>query len=130
MNRAEQIFVGVLGVVFGGLATLTSAAMTIGMLWNPDAKVANLFWVGLVTLVLAPPVFVAGLRLVFKRPNEHGGLFGPFALRALAVVNGVLGGLIVLLAAQARDVGGLLGGVSFLLTTQGAFTIANRRSAT
>lgn len=130
MNRAEEFLIGFLGVAFGSLATLTGAAMTIGMLWNPGTKATNLFWVGLVALAVAPPIFVAGLRLVFNRPNKHGGLFEPFALRALAVVNGIVGGMIVVLGAQARDIAGILGGVSYLLTTQGAFTLANRRSAT
>lgn len=101
--------------------------MTLDMIVAPERRVANLFWVALVTLAISPPIVVAGYRLLLNKPNQHGGLFSPNVLRGLAVVNGVLGGAIVILALQQRDIRGILGGISFLATTQGAFVLASKR---
>lgn len=128
--RTYQLFVALLCIVFGGLVSLTSAAMTFSMLVSPEARAENLFWVGVVGLILAPPIFVVGIRLLLNKPNRYGGVFAPGFLRVMAITNGVIGGLILVLAAKEGDLVGVYGGISFLVTTQGAFVLANNRAKT
>ena len=115
---------------FGGLVTLTSGFMVVNMMLFPVTKTIALFWVALTALVLAPPILIAGFRLLLNMPNKHGGLFSPFTLRGMAVINGLLGGIILTLGVQDSDPSGMYGGLSFLLTTQGAFILANKRAKT
>ena len=128
--RLNEIFVALLCILFGGLTFLTSLAMIIGMFVMPDTYAKNLFWVSLIALALSPPVFIAGFRLLLNKPNKHGGLFSPSILRFLAIINGVLGGLIFYFALEQQNINGILGAISFLITTQGAFALANNRKTT
>lgn len=130
MDRLYEYLIALLCVFFGGLSTLTGLGMTLGMLLSPNTRAENLFWVGLAALALAPPIFVAGIRLLLNKPNKHGGLFAPYTLRGLAVVNGILGGAIIIFAINEGSINGFFGGISFLVTTQGAFVLANKRDAT
>lgn len=130
MTRVDEFVVSLLAIVFGGTGSLTGFAMTISILISPETKSEVLFWVAIVTLAVAPAVFIAGIRLLLDRPRKHGGLFNAFTLRGLAIVNGVLGGAIIILAYQASDILGIIGGISYLITTQGAFVLANVRLAT
>lgn len=126
----DRIIYGILAASVGGLVSLTSFAMTSAMLISPETRANNLFVVGLFGLAFAPPIFVAGIRLLLNKPNIHGGIFSPFSLRILAIINGVLGGIMIIFGFQEGDITTLFGGISFLLTTQGAFVMANRRSET
>lgn len=130
MTRVDEFVVGLLAIVLGGVGSLTGFAMTIGMLISPETKSEVLFWVAIVALAVAPAVFIAGIRLFLDRPCKHGGLFNAFTLRGLAIVNGVLGGAIIILAYQTSDILGIIGGASYLITTQAAFVLANERLAT
>ncbi len=127
--RIGQIVVALVCIVFGGFTLLMSAAMTLAMLISRDAGTGHLIRVVLFALAISSPIVVAGIRLLLNRPHRTGGLFSPNTLRALAVVNGVLGGAILLLAIGKRAPHGIYGGISFLVTTQGAFILANRRAA-
>ena len=128
--RIHQSFIGILCILFGGLTSVTSIAMVVGMLLTPETRAENLFWVGVVGSVIAPPIFLSGLRLLFNRPNQHGGIFAPNMLRLMAIFCGVIGGTIVILALQQGDYIGALRGATFLFFTQGAFVLANRRAKT
>jgi hypothetical protein len=130
MKRLHELFVALICLTLGPLTLLTSATMTVDMLVQPERRAENLFWVGLVALAISPPIVVAGVRLLLNKPNRHGGLFSPNVLRLLAIFNGVVGGTIVILAIQQRDFRGILGGISFVLVTQGAFVMADKREAT
>ena len=102
--------------------------MLFGMLTDPNAETDVLFYVALFGIAFAPPVFFASIRLILGRPNEYGGLFSPNVLRMLAVVNGLIGVAILVLAIQERDIAGVVGAITFILTTQGAFVLASRRA--
>jgi hypothetical protein len=130
MMRLYELFVALICIVLGSLSTYAGLAMTAGMLLYPDTKMKQLFWVGVVALIVAPIIVVAGIRLLLNMPNQRGGLLSAFALRSLAVINGILGGIILVLAYREGDFQGIVGGIGFLVTTQGAFALANARAAT
>ncbi len=127
--RFRSIYIAILCILSGGTALPTSAIMTFDMILRPETRANNLFVVGLLALAISPPLLVAGVRLLFNKPNRYGGLFSPNVLRFLAVINGVFAGLIVYLASRQSDVLGIIGGIGFLVATQGAFVLANKRAA-
>ncbi len=128
--RIYHLFVGLICVAFGGLTSFTSIGMVVSMLLAPETRSENLFWIGVVGSVLAPPIFLAGIRLLLNIPNAYGGIFAPNMLRLMAVFSGIIGGAIVILAYQQGDYIGVLHGVTFLVFTQGAFVLANQRAKT
>jgi hypothetical protein len=128
--RAYQIFAALLCILLGGLATLTSVGMVIAMLVSPETRAENLFWVAVVSAVISPPIFIAGWRLLLNRPNKHGGIFTPNVLRLMAMLCGILGGAIAILAYQHQDYVAVFRGLTFIVVTQGAFVLANARSKT
>ena len=127
LSRADELFVALLCLTIGGLISLTSLRMLAGIYMSPETAGTNFFWVALVASIIAPTIFVAGVRLLFNRPTKSGGLFSPFTLTVLAVFHGVLGGLGFVLALQGGDVRGTIGGAFMLFGTQAAFLIARRR---
>ncbi|WP_344806644.1 hypothetical protein [Allohahella marinimesophila] len=97
------------------------------MLSHPDTKSDVLFGVGLFGLMFSPAIVIAGLRLPVNRPNRFGGLFGPNVLRAMAIVYGIMGGIVLILAIKEEDIFGIYGSLGYIFTTQGAFVLANLR---
>ena len=110
--RIMQVFYGLLGFLLGGLTSLTSAAMIIGMLISPETRANNLLFVALIAIVLAPPITIASARLLLGKPNKYGGVFSPNALRAFAVVHGLIGLTILVLAFREKNYMGVLGALA------------------
>lgn len=128
--RIYNLTVSLFCILLGGLVTLTSTAMVFSILVSKDSSSSGLLWVGVISLFLAPPIFVAGIRILLNKPYRHGGAFSIGMLRTMAVVNGLIGGLILLFAIPELNLSGIVGGISFLISTQGAFVLANSRAKT
>lgn len=80
-------------------------------------------------LSLASCVALGGFRLVRNRPHPLGGMFSPNMLRYLAIVNAGLGGLSAYLSWQDGSVVGMLSSATYIVATQSAFSLANRRES-
>ena len=127
LSRGYELIVACLCLGLGGLITLTSSLMLINIYLTWESGTNNFFWIALAGAVLAPTVFVAGLRLLTNKPHKQGGLFSPLMLTVLAVFYGVVGGAVLILATVNWHIGAIVGGVAILATTQAAFTMARRR---
>ena len=124
--RIYQIFVSLLCIALGGLTSLTSFAMVFSMIIAPETRTENLFWIAVIALILSPPIFIAGWRLLLNKPNKFGGVLTPFMLRLMAIVIAVIVGVIIILAYREGDFFSMFIGLTFLITTQGAFFLAHK----
>ncbi len=80
-------------------------------------------------LSLGSCAVIGGYRLLLNRPHALGGIFSPNMLRYLAIVNALLGGVGAILSWNQRDWVGVLSSVTYFLTTQAAFALANLRES-
>jgi hypothetical protein len=127
ITRATHVVGGAGLIAFGALACFIALVLSAALIGRTYPFLDRGF-------LLVPLCGIGGTGLIVMGANmirvpgwkkEWG--FGPWMLRGLAVLNGIFGGLIIVLALLAGEFGQSIVGVAFLLITAAAFRIANQR---